>query len=66
MNLQERGGGVELTGTKLHKNSHSKALRKSKKRQFKGPNVAWRNLGARASVARSLLHAEKTHFASSL
>lgn len=67
VNLQERGeGGVELAGTKLHKNSHSKALRKSKKREFKGPNVAWRNLGARVSVARSLLHPEKTHFASSL
>lgn len=57
---------MELTGTKLHKNSHSEALRKSKKKLFKGPDVAWRNLGARASVARSLLHPEETHFASSL
>lgn len=65
-NLQERGGGVELTGTKLHKNSHSKALRKGKKRQFEGPSTAPRSLGARALVARSLLHPEKTHFASSL
>lgn len=65
MNLQEGGGGVELTGTKLHKNSHSKVLRKSK-RQFKGLNLAWRNPGDRASVAILLLHPEKTHFASSL
>jgi len=57
---------MELTGTKPHKNSHSKALRKSKKRQFKEPNVAWGNLGDRASVVRSLLHPEEPHFASSL
>lgn len=43
---------MELAGTRQHKNSHSKALRKSKKRQFKGPDVACRKLGARASASR--------------
>lgn len=51
----QRRGRLKLTGTKLHKNRRSKAPRKKNKPEkkcFKGPTVAWRNLGARAAATR--------------
>lgn len=46
---------MKLTGTKLHRNSHSQAPGRKinlRMKQFKGPNAAQRDLGARAAATR--------------